>query len=371
MADATSYVYVYRDASGQPLYVGKGTGPRDLRHRIEMNAGSRTYWHNKLRKMEREGHAYSVERVVEGLTHEEACEMERALIAEYGRRNIEPGGILYNLLSGGDGASPEDMRRMYEDPEFRARQAEGAQKRARDPRWRANVIAANKRAMQQPGAMERLEKAREIRWSAEGAGDHHSERMQAWYADPENKERQAEALREKRKSDPEYDRRQREGIKEKWQDPEFRARKAESNRQSWKKPGRREKHSEVMTEMFKDPGVRERHAVAMKRIIASPEWRGKIAEAAKDPERRRKMSEEGKRRAADPEYRERMREAARQKWKDPEYRERVMSARKATDAARSSNPEYRAKQAAITKARWQDPEFREMMSRKRSKKGAA
>ena len=368
---AEFYVYVYRDASGQPLYVGKGTGKRDVRHRIEMNAGSKTYWHNKLRKMEREGHAYSIERVAEGLTHEEACETERTLIAEHGRRNIDPGGILYNMLSGGDGASPEDMRRMYEDPEFRARQAEGAKKRALDPQWRANVIAANKRAMQRAGAMEDLEKAREIRWSAEGAGDHHSEKMQEWYADPENKERQAEALREKRRSDPVFDRRQREGTKRKWQDPEFRAKKAESNRQSWKKPGRREKHSEVMTEMFKDPVIRERHAEAMRRVMASPEWREKIAKAAKDPERLRKISEATKKRASDPSYQKRMSVAARKRWQDPEYREKMMLARQQGNAKRASDPEYRAKQAAIMKAKWQDPVFREMMKRRQNKRGAA
>jgi len=328
MADAACYVYVYRDASGQPLYVGKGTGPRDLRHRIEMNAGSRTYWHNKLRKMEREGHAYSVERVAEGLTHEEACEVERELIAKHGRRSIDAGGILYNLLSGGDGASPEDMRRMYEDPEFRARQSEGARRNAQDPVWRANVIAANELAMDHPDAMERLERAREIRWSAEGAGEHHSEKMLEWYADPENKERQANALREKRESDSDFDRRQREATREKWKDPEFRARKAESNRQSWKKPGRREKHSEIMKRVAQDPEIRARHAEAISAVMATQEWKDKIARAAKSPERRRKLSEAMKKRANDPMDRKRNSEAIRKKWQDPEYRERVLAARK-------------------------------------------
>ena len=329
MADAVCYVYVYRDASGQPLYVGKGTGRRDVMHRFKSVAtGDTSYWHRKMLKMDRLGEVYTVERVAEGLTHEEACEMECALIAEYGRRSIDAGGILYNLLSGGDGASPEDMQRMYEDPEFRARQAEGARRNAQDPVWRANVIAANELAMAHPDAMERLERAREIRWSAEGAGEHHSEKMLEWYADPENKKRQADALREKRATDPEFDRRQREATREKWKDPEFRARKAESNRQAWKKPGRREKHSEVMQRVAQDPEIRARHAKAIARVVASEEWRRKVAESARSPEKRRKLSEAVRKRLSDPAYVERMREATREKWKDPEFRERVLTARR-------------------------------------------
>ena len=272
MASSESYVYVYRDEKGRPLYIGKGTGRRDTMHRYQAASGSQAYWHNKMRKMDRLGEKYTVERIEEGMTNDQACELEEFLIAECGRKNIDPGGVLYNLLEGGDGASPDDMRRMYESEDFRRKQREGAQRNAKNPEWLAKVVEGSKRAMARPETAESLAEAREIRWSAEGASEHHSKSMAEWYSDPENKERQAQALRDKRANDPEYDRRQREGIKKKWEDPEFRARSAEGKAKSWEKEGNEERRkliSEIMKKKWQDPEFIANRAAAMKKVMMS------------------------------------------------------------------------------------------------------
>lgn len=83
------YVYVHKRASdGRVFYVGKGSGPR---------AWSKTrskYWHRIVAK-----HGYTVEIVQSGMEEWWAFELERELIALYGREN------LCNLTDGGDGAS--------------------------------------------------------------------------------------------------------------------------------------------------------------------------------------------------------------------------------------------------------------------------
>lgn len=83
------YVYVFlREDRYSPYYVGKGKGRRDIAKR-----------YSGVKPPARE----RIVRIKEGLTEEDAFQLERKLIKFWGRK--EQGGILYNLTDGGEGAS--------------------------------------------------------------------------------------------------------------------------------------------------------------------------------------------------------------------------------------------------------------------------
>ena len=100
------YVYIYKDPrptkNQQVVYVGKGTGDRDLSH---WSRGS----HNKplqdfLSHLRQRGLEPIRQRVLETEDEQEAFKKEIELIALYGRRNIGT-GTLFNLTDGGEGVS--------------------------------------------------------------------------------------------------------------------------------------------------------------------------------------------------------------------------------------------------------------------------
>ena len=89
-----------------------------------------------------------------GLTHAEACEMEKKLIAELNTSNPEIG---YNISPGGDGFTSETMlerwqdethksnminamRDAWKDPEKRKRRSESAKARWADPEFKDRVM---------------------------------------------------------------------------------------------------------------------------------------------------------------------------------------------------------------------------------------
>lgn len=85
--------YKADDLTGPPFYIGKGKGKRD-------KSGRRNpYWKNISNK-----HGFIVKRLAENLTENQAWDLEKKLIAEYGRL-IDNTGCLCNLSDGGEGAS--------------------------------------------------------------------------------------------------------------------------------------------------------------------------------------------------------------------------------------------------------------------------
>lgn len=87
---ASFYVYVHRRGTdGRVFYVGKGKG-----RRAWVDAGRTNYWRRIVAK-----HGLIVEIVQDNMQEWWAFEMERELIALYGRKN------LCNLTDGGEGAS--------------------------------------------------------------------------------------------------------------------------------------------------------------------------------------------------------------------------------------------------------------------------
>lgn len=91
------YVYVHRRATdGKIFYVGKGKGRRS--HSFQRNI----YWKRIVAK-----HGYTVEIVQDHLQEWYAFELEKDLIAYYGREN------LCNLTDGGEGASGRPMTEKH------------------------------------------------------------------------------------------------------------------------------------------------------------------------------------------------------------------------------------------------------------------
>lgn len=93
------YVYAWLRPCGEPFYIGKGRGRRDVVHKYNNPLFVRI-----LDKIRKSGKEPSVVRLRENLTEAEAHEMERAEIAKYGRRNNGT-GVLANLTNGGEGTS--------------------------------------------------------------------------------------------------------------------------------------------------------------------------------------------------------------------------------------------------------------------------
>jgi hypothetical protein len=142
------YVYVYKDPrptkNNQPVYIGKGTGDRDLSH---WSKGS----HNKplqdfLSHLRLRGFVAAVERVFETADEQEAFAKEMQLIELYGRRDLKT-GMLFNRTAGGEGPSGYIKNDMEKEVD-----RYGALVNWQDPEYRAKVVAAQKAAQSTPKA---------------------------------------------------------------------------------------------------------------------------------------------------------------------------------------------------------------------------
>jgi len=105
--NATSdyYVYALTYPCGEIFYIGKGRGDRAERHlkyRIHNN-----YVAHVIAQIREEELEPMVKKIRESLTNEEACELEKQLISEYGYRIT--GGSLCNLHPGGQGGRPKEV----------------------------------------------------------------------------------------------------------------------------------------------------------------------------------------------------------------------------------------------------------------------
>lgn len=177
--DRRYYVYQFVDplAPETVLYVGKGTGDRIHDHAADaraynkaLAAGLRPHagrFVRKHAKILRAGRRLTAERRLINLTHREALDAERNLIAQIGR--IEEGGSLYNLSPGGEGVDPaitssephrararKQMRRVNTDPlQVRAR-VERLHELHADPVRHAAAVATMHRASQDPLAKAKI-----------------------------------------------------------------------------------------------------------------------------------------------------------------------------------------------------------------------
>ena len=84
-----AYVYLHKKDDGEIFYVGKGVG-----YRAWAKSNRNRYWKNVSKK-----HGLNVVIFKDGLSHEEALELESELISAIGRDSLT------NLTDGGDGIS--------------------------------------------------------------------------------------------------------------------------------------------------------------------------------------------------------------------------------------------------------------------------
>ncbi len=145
------YVYVYKNHTGKPLYVGKGRGNRCKEHislAKAINDGRRlerrTPFTNWLAKQLRDGKDFSCAIIVSGLSEKQAYEAEVAAIKQFGRVKIDAGGTLLNRLKGGDGINSEDAKRLKSTPEARANASKATKLALSDPETRKRMSAATK-----------------------------------------------------------------------------------------------------------------------------------------------------------------------------------------------------------------------------------
>lgn len=236
------YVYVYRDPrplkKDQPVYVGKGTGDRDISH---WSKGS----HNKpfqdfISHLKQRGLVATCERVFETAVEAEAFAKEIELIALYGRRNTGT-GTLFNLTDGGEGGSGtvrteahKEADRMY------------ALHHWQDPEYRAKVAEAQK-------AVQGTPEARALK----------SENSTEAWANPEVREKRQTGIKRSR-STAESKAKTSAQAKAQWSDPEYAAKQTANNQ-----------------EIANRAEVKAAKAAAAKALWADPEWKAKMMAARK------------------------------------------------------------------------------------------
>lgn len=236
------YVYVYRDPrpakNNQPVYIGKGTGDRDLSH---WSKGS----HNKpfqdfLAHIKRKGLVSLPERVLETESESEAFAKEIELIALYGRRNTNT-GTLFNLTDGGEGAS--GAIRSEEEKEFLRGSSLDKWQR---PEYRAKIVASQKAVQGTPEA-----RAMKSETSAE-----------AW-ANPEVRAKRQVGIKRSRSTDASKAKTSAQ-AKAQWSDPEYAAKQTANNQ-----------------EIANRAEVKAAKAAAAKALWADPVWKAKMLAARK------------------------------------------------------------------------------------------
>jgi NUMOD3 motif len=100
------YVYTYLREDGTPYYVGKGSGERAYKK-----------WGKGIKPPKDVSRIIIVE---DNLEEEQAFELERTLIAKYGRKDLA-NGILHNKTDGGDGSSGHKVNGWKWSEESRAK----------------------------------------------------------------------------------------------------------------------------------------------------------------------------------------------------------------------------------------------------------
>lgn len=183
------YVYLHRRATdGRVFYVGKGTGYRSTK-----TTQSRSpHWRNIVKK-----HGFTVEYVIDDVQEWYAFELERELIAYYGRE------ALCNLTDGGDGVS--GMRHTAQSkaaigrasrgkrpPEFGAASS-ARQKGVPKSEDSKRKISATLKGRRLPA--EHLAKTRAIAQARKGVPRPEAlEGLRAYWRDPANRQKQSVAI---------------------------------------------------------------------------------------------------------------------------------------------------------------------------------
>lgn len=236
------YVYVYRDPrptkNNQPVYVGKGTGARDLSHWAK---GS----HNKpfqdfLSHLKLRGMVSAPVRVFETGDEQAAFAKEIELIALYGRRNTGT-GTLFNLTNGGEGCAGT-IKTLAHKQTDRNNSLENWQ----DPAYRTKVVNAQRAVQGTPEARARKSEASTETW-----------------ADTDVRDKRQQGIAVARATDTSKAKTSAQ-AKAQWADPEYAAKQTANNQ-----------------EIANRVEVKAAKAAAAKALWADPVWKAKMLAARK------------------------------------------------------------------------------------------
>lgn len=227
-----AYVYIYKDDTGVPRYVGKGRGSRITDHitlATAHNEGRRleraTHFTRWLAKCIRLGKVFSYEIHTNNLSDDAAFKLEAELIARLGRSR--KGGTLYNTTAGGDGFTSEDAKEIAARPDVKRKKQEALERNLADPKFRAKLSQATKESNGRPHRREQAREKATAEWKKEERRAAAAQRARELWADPAWSAKRRKELEERNRSEGSKAK-SSEIAKRLWADPAFRSKVSEA-----------------------------------------------------------------------------------------------------------------------------------------------
>lgn len=257
---------------GLPFYVGIGTEKRPRRHFREARLGPHS--NPAMHAIINAHFAMGIEPEIRILAvcqdREYAGLVERRAIAVWGREGIDPGGILCNVASGGQGPDPTIMQL----PGIREKIAKGQQKRTADS-WERSLAALTANRANPELEERRIAASNATRKKNSEDPEKRAALGAKISAGTKGKKKTLspaalEARRENAKKfqTPEAQVARSEGNKRRWKDPAFKAKRSKNQAAAWNDEEKRANmlagRSEGISNSWKDPDVRARRIAGIR-----------------------------------------------------------------------------------------------------------
>lgn len=238
----------------------------------------------------------------------------------------------------------QTMRRLFKDPEFRARHVERGRRRMKKLYGETDL-----REVQRQRARRRLQDPDFERRFREGA----RQAVIQMHAQPGFKAALRETMRQKAIAlwkNPRYRTMKKEDSRRTMQrlhlNPTFREK---SKGVQWRDPSAKRKASERLKARWRDTNLRQKMTGAIKAAMQRPAIRAATGQ---------RMRQTALKLWQDPGYRAMRVEAARKLWERPGFRARMIRQSRQTMNLLNADPAFRAASTAALKKLWRDPHYR-------------